>query len=514
MKKTVGMLLIIILLSKFGGFIMDIAITYYYGASYITDAYIVSITIPNTVLALISTGINTSYIPIYSDIEKKYGPDKCNDFTNYMINLLVIFCATLCVVVLLFTKPIILVLASGFEAEALELAILFTRLGIVQLIFLAVSYLLHAYLQLKKSFLVPGLLSFPMKLIVILSIVISYKTDKSILVIGTVAASLTETAILLILSYRKQYKYKPKLNIKDESLKKLGSLVLPAIAGTSTSQLNQMVDKTIASRTAEGGISALNYAHQLEGFISGTVVQSALAVVYPDMAKKAAHNDITGLKKMLNSALILVSLLIIPGTIGAMVFSEPIVEMLFSRGAFDYRAVSMTASAWFFYSTGMLWFGARALMVRVFYTLHDTKSPVKNSFIGVAINIVLNIVLSRYLGVGGLALATSISEFISMNLLMTVLRKKIRSLHIKQLLVPLVKILVASLLMGHAAYQAYQFLGEIFNKTLSLLLSIFLGVVFYTAFILLFKIEFVDLTVRSALERLRKKLISGFLKKV
>ena len=153
-------------------------------------------------------------------------------------------------------------------------------------------------------------------------------------------------------------------------------------------------------------------------------------------------------------------------------------------------------------------------MVRVFYTLHDTKSPVKNSFIGVAINIVLNIVLSRYLGVGGLALAASISEFISMNLLMTVLRKKIRSLHIKQLLVPLVKILVASLLMGHAAYQAYQFLGEIFNKTLSLLLSIFMGVVFYTAFILLFKIEFVDLTVRSALERLRKKLISGFLKKV
>ena len=68
---------------------MDIAITYYYGASYITDAYIVSITIPNTVLALISTGINTSYIPIYSD--KKEIRAGCNDFTNYMINLLIIF---------------------------------------------------------------------------------------------------------------------------------------------------------------------------------------------------------------------------------------------------------------------------------------------------------------------------------------------------------------------------------------------------------------------------------------
>ena len=168
MKKDVGLLLIIAFLSKIGGFIKDIALTYYYGASYITDAYIISLTIPNTVLALLSTTINTSYIPIYSEINKIHGHNGCNTFTNQIVNLVLIFCTVFCAAVILFTKPIVWVFASGFEPKALDTAIMFTRLSIVQLYFMAVSYLLHTYLQLEKSFLLPGLLSLPIKLVVIL----------------------------------------------------------------------------------------------------------------------------------------------------------------------------------------------------------------------------------------------------------------------------------------------------------------------------------------------------------
>ena len=497
MKNDVGLLLIIAFLSKIGGFIKDIALTYYYGASYITDAYIISLTIPNTVLALLSTTINTSYIPIYSEINKIHGHNGCNTFTNQIVNLVLIFCTVFCAAVILFTKPIVWVFASGFEPKALDTAIMFTRLSIVQLYFMAVSYLLHTYLQLEKSFLLPGLLSLPIKLVVILSIAISIKTNISVLIVGTVAASILETTILIILSYRKKYRYKAELNMKDPNLKKMGALTLPALAGTSTNQLNIMAGKTIASYIAEGGITALNYARQLEGFISGTVVQSISIVIYPDMAKKAAHNDIEGLKKTLSSALILVSLLIIPGSIGAMVFSESIVKMLFSRGAFNVQAARMTSMAWFYYSTGMLWFGVRALLVRAFYALQDTKSPVKNSFIGVAVNIVLNIILSKFLGIAGLALAASISEFISMILLIIVLRRKIGLLHLQKYFAASIKILIVSLFMGYAAYQAYQFLITIYDKNLSLILSVTIGIIIYAAAILFMKIEVVDLTARN-----------------
>jgi putative peptidoglycan lipid II flippase len=506
MKKNVSLLLIIAVLSKIGGFIKDIALTYYYGASYITDAYFVSLTIPSSVLALISTTINTSYIPIYSEINKVHGYDECNNFTNQIANLILIFCTVFCAVVILFTKPIVWVFASGFEAKALETAIMFTRLSIVQLYFMAISHLFHTYLQLHKSFLLPELFSLPPKLIIILSILVSAKTNISILIFGTVTASILETVILLILSYRKKYRYKPKLNIKDPNLKKMSSLTLPALVGTSTSQINLMAGKSIASRIAEGGITALNYARQLEGFITGTIVQSTYTVVYPDMARKAANNDIEGLKRTLSSALTLVSLLIIPGTIGAMVFAEPIVKMFFNRGAFDDQAARMTSMAWFYYSTGMLWFGVRALMVRAFYALQDTKSPVINSFIGVAINIFLNIVLYRFLGIGGLALAVSISEFISMILLMIVLRRKIGSLHLQKYILASIKIFLVSLFMGYVAHQAYQFLTFLYDKNLSLILSIILGTVIYTVAILFMKIEVVDLTARNLYKRLIKLL--------
>ena len=179
MKKNVSLLLIIAFLSKIGGFIKDIALTYYYGASYITDAYIISLSIPSTVLALLSTTINTSYIPIYSEISKLHGHDECNTFTNQIVNLVLIFCTIFCIVVILFTKPIVWLFASGFEAEALDTAIMFTRFSIVQLYFMAISYLLHTYLQLQKSFLLPELLSLPIKLVAILSIIISAKTNVS-----------------------------------------------------------------------------------------------------------------------------------------------------------------------------------------------------------------------------------------------------------------------------------------------------------------------------------------------
>lgn len=137
--------------------------------------------------------------------------------------------------------------------------------------------------------------------------------------------------------------------------------------GVSVNQINVLVDRTLASSIAVGGISALNYASRLNGFVQGMFVTTISSVMYPMISKMAAQNNMNGLKKSVSEAINIISLLVIPATVGAMVFAEPVVKLLFGRGAFDPQAISMTSDALFFYSMGMIGFGLREVLSSAFF---------------------------------------------------------------------------------------------------------------------------------------------------
>jgi len=181
-------------------------------------------------------------------------------------------------------------------------------------------------------------------------------------------------------------------------------IALPVIIGVSVNQINVLVDRTIASRVAEGGITALNYASRLNGFVQGIFVLSITTALYPMISKMVAESNMEGLKKSVSEAISGINLLVIPATVGSMIFAEPVVMLLFGRGKFDVEAIAMTSAALFFYSLGMLGFGLREVLSRAFYSLQDTKTPAINATIAVVMNIIPNIILSKYMGIGGLAL--------------------------------------------------------------------------------------------------------------
>ena len=204
----------------------------------------------------------------------------------------------------------------------------------------------------------------------------------------------------------------------------------------------------------------------------------------------------------------MVNLLVVPATLGAMVFSEEIVRFLFGRGAFSQEAIAMTAKALFFYSPGMVAFGTRDILLRAFYALQDTRSPMINSSIGGAINIGLNIVLSRYLGIGGLALATSVAGIISSVLLFIALRRKIGRFGLRAIITSFLKVVVASSLMGVICYSCFHIFLNLVSRDIALLISIGVGALVYAVMIFLLKIPEVERTVeilRSKLEVMARK---------
>jgi putative peptidoglycan lipid II flippase len=279
-------------------------------------------------------------------------------------------------------------------------------------------------------------------------------------------------------------------------------IALPIIMGTSVNEINVLVNRTLASGLAVGGISALNYANRLNGFVQGLFVASISTVMYPMISKMAAENNLKGLKGYVSEAISMINLLVIPATIGAMIFSKEIVALLFGRGAFTAEAIDMTANALFYYSLGMIAFGLRDILSRAFYALQDTKTPMINATIGVAINIILNIVLSRFLGIGGLAFATSIAGVVSAILMFVTLRKKLGPFGLKEIIRSFLKISIASVLMGLIAYGSFWLLGQLVSENLALLLAIGVGALTYAVFIYFMKIPEVDRT----LDVLKKKI--------
>lgn len=510
MKKDAAVLILIIIITKFFGFLREILISCYYGASYISDAYLVALTIPGTLFSVIGAGIITGYIPMYSRIEKEQNTKTSDRFTASFINVILIACAFLIGIVLIFTNPIVKVFASGFTGEVLKLASEFTRITVIGILFTGVVYVLTGYLNVKKQFLAPALVSLPFNLCIITSIILSHYTSVRYLPIGSALAEAAELLFLIPIAYRYGFRYHFHIDNKDGYLKQILTLSLPVMLGISINQVNTLVDKTIASRITAGGISALNYASRLTGIIQGIYISSITTVLFPFLSKTAAQKDMETLKKYISKALIGISLLVIPATIGFMFLAEPVVIFLYGRGAFDQEAIRLTSSALFFYAIGMLGYGLREIISRVFYAVQDTKTPMINAAAGMMVNIILNLLLSRFMGIGGLAFATSLVGSGTSLMLLVSLKKKICDFDLRRFGIAFLKILSASLIMGLVVKLSFPVLTKTFHQSVALVMVVIIGVLVYGIVIWSVRIEEAVSMVHTALRKLgiRKEAVA------
>ncbi|MDN7241680.1 murein biosynthesis integral membrane protein MurJ [Planococcus sp. N028] len=497
MKKTVFIIMILTAISQIFGFAKGLTLAYFYGTSSISDVYLVTLTITGVLFIVIATGISTGYIPLLSDLIQNVNSHEGLRFTNNLINLLLVFSTIVIVLGIIFAEVIIKIVFSGFDQNSLSMAILFTRISFTSIYFTIMIRIFKAFLQVYDSFFISTMIGIPVSMVVIVSIALSYSSNVVVIIIGYVLATFIQFLILLMHAYRKGYRYKFVLDLKDKNIRKIIIIAIPVIIGTSVEQINTVVDRSIASHISIGGISALEYANALNGFVLAVVVASIYTVLFPLLSKKAANSDIVGLKLVLSDVIIGLMVLVIPATIGFITLSEQIVTMLYGRGAFDKEAIIMTANALFYYSIGLIGYALRDVVISVFYSLHDSKTPMINAAIAMVMNIILNIILSKYMGISGLALATSISAILCTALLIRSLKLKIGSLGFKNILVAFIKIIIASIIMGFIVKVLFSFLLLYINSNFSLIVAITISALSYFIFIYFMNIKEVNIIVIS-----------------
>jgi putative peptidoglycan lipid II flippase len=488
--QTAVFMAILTLVSKLLGFVREMVMAGFFGTSYITDAYVMALAIPGMIFAGFFAAINTAYMPLFSKITENDGSSEGNRFTSEVINLGLLIALISTLLGIIFSDQIVHIFASGFTNEKAELTSRFLRVTFSFALFTSVSGLLEAHLRYKGVFLAPILIGYLQNIVVISVIVISAYYNHYLLVWGWLISYIIRMLILWKLAGKQEFRYTNKIRL-SESAKKIMALSIPVFIGSYISQINVFVDKTLASKLQVGSIAALNYGHLLIGIITGMTISIIMIVIYPKMTQAYSLRKDDYFNEIVSSGFNLILIITMPCSIGAMLYSEEIVQIVYERGAFNEVSTALTGPAFFFYSMGILFISLNNLLSQTFYSMHDMKTPMLFGAIGITVNIILNIILVRSMAHGGIALATSIAAMSNTVLLYGALRKKHPYIRLIRSKLKIIKIFISTSISIFFSWLIFIWIRDSIwmPRMVLLFLTVTAAFIFYLALLKIFKIE-------------------------
>jgi putative peptidoglycan lipid II flippase len=455
--QTAMLMAILTLISKGFGFVREMFMANYFGTSYVTDAYVMALAIPGIIFAGVLGSVATAYMPIYSRIAEKQGEAESNKFTSQVLNILLLVSIVAAIVGIIFSDQIVAVFASGFSGETAALCSFFLKVTFSYMIFTSTAGVLEAFLQYKGVFLQQIIAGYVMNIALISVIVLSGLFSKYYLAFGWLLAYIIRFIIIGILAKNRKFKYTMTLS-KDKNVTNIVTLAVPVFIGSTIGQINVFVDKTMASGLPEGSVAALNYGMLLIGLVTGLTISILMTILYPKLAQANSQLDNERFSDIIGTGMTLIAIVAIPCSLGAMVYSNQIVQIVYERGAFDPVATAFTATAFFYYAIGLLFLSVNDLMIRAYYSMHDMRTPLMFGGFSVAINIILILILVGPMGLAGLALATSIAALCNTILLFAGIRWKHPGVNVLKSKTKLAKIAMAAVFAVGASALAYQFI--------------------------------------------------------
>ena len=457
-KTTALVLMLIILTSKITGFFRDIVLAQTFGAGEITDAYLTALNIPVVLFDGISAALGTTFIPIYFKIKSSKGQEEVNKFTSNILNIVILISLVFVLLGVIFAPYIVKIFAGGCKGDVFDLTVNYSKILIFSMVFIAINGLVSSYLVASGNVYISGAITIPFNIFVIIAIIFASVTESYVMVYGTLIAYIAQLLFQLPLLIKKGYKHRLTVNLRDENIRQILFLVIPVFIGSYINQINAVVNRTLASTLDSGSITALNYANKLNMFAVGVIAVAISTIMYPILSKLASEGNKKLFKINISKSINMIVIIMLPIMVVMTTFSKEIVKVLFEEGSFNSHDTYLTSTALFFYSIGILSYGLKELLAKSFYSLQDTKTPVRNATISVVINIVFSIILVNIMGIGGLALASSISATVTTMLLLISLRKKIGKIGFSYILKTFIKGAIASIVMYIIMRIAYNYI--------------------------------------------------------
>jgi len=455
--RSAGVMAFLTLLSRVTGYIRDNLLAQILGAAHSSDAFIVAFRIPNLLRRLVGEGTMTAaFVPTLSEYAHGEKKRELWEFVALAFSTLTVVLAAIAALGVVFSPVLVKVLAYGFTGieGKWDLTVSLNRLMFPYIIFIGLAALAMATLNTLGTFALPAATPILLNLSVIGAAWLFGRSSSEpayVFAGGVLVGGALQIGAQLPALWRRGWRPLRRTSFVHPGIRQVGRLMLPGILGLGISQIILIVDSQFASFLGEGAVSALYYAGRVNELALGSFAISVSTVILPALSRRAAANELDELRTTLLFGLRLVAFVTVPAMAGLIVLRREIVAVLFERGAFDANATRLTSTALFYYAMGLFAFGGIKVVAPAFYARKDTRTPVKLATITLITHILLCSFLSRRMGLGGIALADSITGTMDMTLLIFAFRRKIGLPLLRPFVGPVLLFGAAAMVMGAVA---------------------------------------------------------------
>ena len=504
------------LLSRVLGLARDIICASFFGTSLAWDAFVIAFKIPNLFRRLFGEGaLSAAFIPVFTEYLETKGKNDAWELVNVIGTLLFIILGGM-IVLAEVSFSIIPTVFSINQKWELVLNLLMVTFPYV--LFICMVAFAMAILNSLKHFLMPALAPVALNIcwiagVFLLTPMFGDTLDKKIfaIAIAILIGGVIQLAIQIPVLKNNGITFKPSLYFSHPGVKRIFALMLPIIFGLAAVQINVLMDSFIAIAFARppggaenffiagmaipypletGAASVLYYGDRLIQFPLGVFGIAMATAVFPFFSTHAARKDWTKFTETFNQAIRVVLFIGIPASVGLILLRTPLVELFYERNAFTVESTYRTATVIFFYALGVWAYSASHVIIRAFYSMQDTLTPVKVGAGMVGLNLILNLTLIWFLREGGLALATAISATVQIIILFAILQRKLDITGVRHIFTSTLKILIATFFMFITCWITLKMLpignGELMTKFIRLFVPLVVAIItFFIASFLL-----------------------------
>ncbi len=395
------------LLSKTLGFVRDVLVANYFGASSQVDAFTVAVTLP-TLVGGIGFALSIVFIPMYRKVLVEGGVAYGRGLVGGTVGFTVALSSLFAAITIVFSHQIVRLLAPSLAAPTLSLAAQLARWLAPLVLMLNLFYILGAIYNALEHFKIPAFTDLISNVCVLFSLVaLSSVMGIRSLAVGMIGGGLVVALVMAVPLVLRRIL--PLYPVWNHDVQHVVILAMPVLMIEVLSQALVLVENFFGATLGSGNIAALGFARRLVAIVISLLASNVAKAVFPSLSRLVSEHDLLGARHLFARLTRQYAVAFIPLSIALMYLRHDIVRLVFMHGAFDAEAAERTSAAFLYYSTGLSLAALVTIFARACYAFGDTLVPLSAALLQLVVISVLNYFLTPALGLIGIALSASLA---------------------------------------------------------------------------------------------------------
>ncbi|HIT86136.1 MAG TPA: murein biosynthesis integral membrane protein MurJ [Candidatus Ornithomonoglobus intestinigallinarum] len=492
--KTAVFMAFATLLSKVLGLIRDALIAAFFGTGLEADAFMTASKAPTTLFDIVIGGvISATFIPVFSDVLARRGKKDAMEFMNKFVTMVFIATVLISAFGMIFADPLVNLLAPNYTGDKFDLTVRLTFIMFPMIIFTGFAFSFVGFLQSMGEYNIPSIISLVSNAAIIIYFALFGKKFGVVgLAVTMVVAWSLQVAVQVPSLLKFKYKFRLDFRLKDKNILNALKLAGPMLISTWVQPLYSIVNLRLASGI-DGAYSSLEYANRLYIVVTGVFSFVVTNLIFPKLAKANVSDSGEDAQTLITVSLRATALVILPLTAGIMLLSAPITKIIYQSGEMTSSGASVIAGALSCYSVGMVGLAVNEILSKYFFSINDSKTPMRNSILSMVFNIILAYVLFGIFKTYGLALAAAGGSIFNAFLNGVCIIRRRPGMIKRADGAVFVKALIAAVIMAAAVFGVYSLVYDADAGRLGQIITCAVcgvsGVIVYAVCVLLLKVD-------------------------